>query len=127
MYDAGKSIAGVIIFLILLISPILYNVATGEASYAPDPLIAAEAGDQCIESKDYMRDRHMDLVDNWRNTVVRGGNRIYCATDGKQWDMSLTDTCLGCHTNKSHFCDRCHDYSGVTPSCWDCHNIVEGE
>ena len=35
--------------------------------------------------------------------------------------MSLTNTCLGCHSNKAQFCDQCHNYLEVTPYCWDCH------
>ncbi len=34
----------------------------------------------------------------------------------------LTGTCLtGCHTNKADFCDRCHNYAGVSVYCWECH------
>ena len=29
--------------------------------------------------------------------------------------------CLDCHKNKSNFCDKCHDYMGVKPYCWECH------
>jgi hypothetical protein len=28
---------------------------------------------------------------------------------------------MACHTSKKEFCDRCHDYTSVTPYCWDCH------
>jgi hypothetical protein len=35
--------------------------------------------------------------------------------------MSLTRTCLDCHSNKAEFCDRCHTYMAVDPYCWDCH------
>jgi hypothetical protein len=35
-------------------------------------------------------------------------------------------TCLGCHKNKSEFCDRCHSYSGVDPYCMDCHVLPKG-
>ena len=34
--------------------------------------------------------------------------------------------CVKCHSNKERFCDRCHDYAGVKPTCWNCH-IVPGE
>ncbi len=40
--------------------------------------------------------------------------------------MSLTLTCLECHSNKDKFCDRCHDYLRVSPGCWDCHNVPKG-
>ena len=32
-----------------------------------------------------------------------------------------------CHTDKAEFCDRCHNYAGVNPYCWDCHTVPEGE
>jgi hypothetical protein len=35
--------------------------------------------------------------------------------------MSLSNTCLDCHSNKAEFCDRCHNYASVSPYCWDCH------
>ena len=55
---------------------------------------------------------------------MRNGVRQFHAANGKTFDTSLTKTCLGqCHTNKAEFCDRCHNYSGVSSLyCWDCHN-----
>ena len=72
-----------------------------------------------------MRNSHMDLLNTWRNSVVRENSRDYEATDGKVYRMSLTGTCLGCHTNKKEFCDRCHDYVSVAPDCWNCHVVPE--
>jgi nitrate/TMAO reductase-like tetraheme cytochrome c subunit len=39
--------------------------------------------------------------------------------------MSLSQTCLGCHSNKEKFCDSCHTYSGVKPNCWNCHVVPQ--
>ena len=63
----------------------------------------------------------MQLLDVWRYQVVRVGKRLYTAEDGTEYRMSLQNTCLSCHSNKIDFCDRCHDYAGVTPDCWTCH------
>jgi hypothetical protein len=52
---------------------------------------------------------------------VREHNRKFVAFDGKTYTISLTQTCMKCHTSKAEFCDRCHEYAGVTPYCWDCH------
>ena len=76
---------------------------------------------QCVESAEYMRDSHMVLLDEWRDAVVREGHRTYVSSTGERHEMSLTKTCLGCHTDKSKFCDRCHDFVGEAPYCWDCH------
>ena len=37
--------------------------------------------------------------------------------------MSLSQSCLGCHSNKEQFCDACHNYAGVKPNCWSCHIV----
>jgi hypothetical protein len=48
--------------------------------------------------------------------------RMLTLTDGRQFNMSLSNTCLGCHeAGKKEFCDKCHGYLAVQPSCWDCH------
>jgi hypothetical protein len=122
MYDKGKVVPGLIIFLALVLSPIVYNAMSGGASVAPE--VKYPPGEtQCIESKQYMRENHMQLLIDWRETVVREGNRIYTATDGKEYNMSLTSECMSCHSNKAEFCDRCHDYLKVKPYCWDCHIV----
>ena len=62
----------------------------------------------------------MQLLDDWR-MAVRNGARLHITPDGKRHTMSLTSTCLGCHDNKTEFCDRCHTYAGTAPDCWACH------
>ena len=58
-----------------------------------------------------------------RDDVVRRGDRFYINAHGEQVEKSLSNTCLSCHQNKDKFCDRCHNYMGVEPYCWDCHII----
>ncbi len=72
-----------------------------------------------------MRDSHMKLLIQWRDQVVRENKRLYKGSDEKTHTMSLTNTCLNCHSNKEQFCDQCHNYVGVTPTCWNCHIIPE--
>ena len=80
----------------------------------------------CVLDTEYMRSSHMDLLNTWRDEYVREGLKMHKAPDGKEYIKSLTNTCLKCHQNKSEFCDRCHDYVGVSPYCWDCHVVPEG-
>jgi len=63
----------------------------------------------------------------WRQAVVRRGDLIYVATTGREYKMSFRETCLGCHTSKEAFCDRCHDYSGAVVTCWECHTAPAPE
>ena len=122
MYDAGKIIVGLIIFIGLFTSPIWYDLSSGESSNKPNIVLPVnEDIKECVASTQYMRASHMDLLNEWRDEVVRKGNRIYTSPNGKEFEMSLTKTCTNCHSNKTEFCDRCHDYLGVTPYCWDCH------
>jgi len=121
MYNGGKIIIGIIIFLALLTSPLWYNMASGRADYKPEPKIVTSA-EQCVMPVEYMREAHMDLLNTWRNLVVREKQRIHVSHDGKKYVMSLSNTCMSCHSNKSEFCDACHDFSAVgQPDCWSCH------
>ena len=122
MYDASKIIIGLIIFFCLITFPIWHNAISGKARYAPKLKIVTQEK-ECIEPTRYMRTDHMDLVIDWRESVVRRGTRTYVASNGKKYNMSLTGTCMNCHSNKADFCDQCHNYAGVTPECWDCHNL----
>jgi hypothetical protein len=126
MHNGRIIIAGLVIFLILLTSPIWYSAASGKISYVPEPEIVT-GEEQCIEDVQYMRDNHMEMLEEWRERVVREGERTYVASDNQNYDMSLTGTCLDCHSNKTEFCDRCHDYTGVSPNCWNCHIVPEGD
>jgi hypothetical protein len=125
MYDGWKIIIGLIIFVGIATFPFLYDV--GKASIPPPdpkidtPEIQKMAVKKCVESKSFMRAEHMVMINDWRDSVVRDGNRLYTATDGQHYTMSLQNTCMKCHSNKTKFCDECHNYVGVKPYCWDCH------
>jgi hypothetical protein len=126
LYDGGKILAGLLIFLGLLSIPLWYQF--GKSPAAPPlsldtPQIRSLAQKECIEPADYMRAHHMDLIDLWRKTVVREGFRVYLSSSGREISMSLSQTCLGCHSNKEKFCDACHNFSGVKPNCWNCHVV----
>ena len=77
---------------------------------------------ECVADTAFMRSNHMTLLNDWRFEVVREGKRIYTSNNHKNFDMSLTKTCLNCHSNAAQFCDQCHSYIGVSPYCWDCHS-----
>jgi hypothetical protein len=124
MYNADKIIPGLVIFLAVLTLPFWYN--HGKAATPPQPKIDTPAiqqmrQKQCILPKIDMRSGHMQILNDWRTQVVRNGLRQYTAIDGKQYNMSLQNECMKCHSNKVQFCDQCHNYMAVTPYCWTCH------
>lgn len=97
---------------------------TGKVGYIPEEERITTEAEQGILTVNEERDRHKDLLDDWKKSVVRQGNTIYVASDGQEYKMSLT-TCLKCHPNKPEFCDQCHSYVKVRPNCWNCHNLPE--
>jgi len=127
MHDGGKIIAGLAVFLGLVSFPFWFGAALGGDGKLPEPKLPASLqGKQCVESKEYMRAYHMDLLDKWRDEAVREGLRMHVTEDGRQYDKSLTNTCLKCHESRKDFCQQCHNYVGVDPYCWDCHVETRG-
>ncbi len=122
MYDATKIVAGLAVFVILATSPLWYNVITAEPADKPELQKPPNGATECVEATDYMRASHMQLLDRWRDTVVRDNQRTYVSElSGKEYEMSLQKTCMNCHSNKAEFCDACHNYAAVQPYCWSCH------
>lgn len=122
MHDSKWIIIGLIVLLLLISSPLDYILATGKAGYAPGPEPPAKA-EECIEPKEWMIDNHQHLLNDWRHSVFREDKRTYVASDGEEYEINLM-TCLDCHS-KQQFCDRCHNYVGVEPGCWNCHVAPE--
>ncbi|MCX8034167.1 MAG: sulfate reduction electron transfer complex DsrMKJOP subunit DsrJ [Thermodesulfovibrio sp.] len=126
MYDGWKIIVGLIVFIAFVTLPFTWS--TGKEYLKVEPKIDTpeiqklpEAERKCVESKEFMRKEHMKMLIDWRDAVVRDGKTLYVNSQGKSFNMSLQNTCMQCHTNKSKFCDECHNYVGVKPYCWDCH------
>ena len=119
MFDAGKILLGLLGFAGLVTSPAWIGAIRGPGP--PLDLQRPRDAKECIEPTAFMRSRHMELLDGWRDAVVRDGERVYVASNGRHHQMSLTGTCLGCHAEPDKFCDRCHAHAGVQAFCWDCH------
>ena len=125
MRDRGAILVGLVVFLALVTYPIWSGLISGQSAEAPELVLPAEGG-QCVAETETMRTDHMQMLMEWRDEVVRDDDRIYTTADGRQYYKSLSGTCMTCHANKEQFCDRCHDYVGVTPYCWDCHVAPPG-
>jgi len=121
IYNKKIIIAGIITFFVIITFPFWYNM--GKAAPLPEPKLSdkAKAAKECVRPKEFMKAEHMQLLDVWRDTVTRDAKRIYVNSKGKEFEMSLSNTCLDCHSEKAEFCDKCHNYASVTPYCWDCH------
>ena len=120
MRDRVKIAAGLALFLSVALFPVWQRAASGRAP-RPEPKIA-KPQTQCVAPRAVMRASHMQLLDGWRDGVVRGAARTAHAADGRLLKVSLTGTCLECHANKKEFCDACHTDLAVKPVCFDCHS-----
>ncbi|WP_417910497.1 cytochrome C [Candidatus Electronema sp. PJ] len=121
MYDSGKIIPGLAVFVLLITFPIWYNNLVGNVGAAPInyPNPSQEFDANFPNSRkhppaDEMRATHMNLLQEF-HAAAKGYD---AAKDGQKPTMS----CLGCHGTKEQFCDSCHAYASVkTPDCWTCH------
>lgn len=125
-------ILGILVFLAVVTSPIWINLGNVRAAEGPEvsldtPAIQAMDEKKCIYDTQYMRDNHMEILQDWKVAVVREGNRTLVTPDGDTYEMSLQNTCLECHSNYDEFCLSCHEFSGVEPNCWYCHTNVSTE
>ncbi len=118
MYDRGKIIIGLVVFVLLVTIPFFYN--RGATKAAPELVMPTNAK-SCVLPAAEMRAKHMQLLNVWRDEVVRDGDRSNIVIEGKAYPKSLQLNCMECHTSKVNFCDKCHNYSSVRPYCWDCH------
>ena len=129
MYNGSKIIVGLIVFAGIVTFPFIYNL--GKVNAKPEPKIDTSVIQQlkeknCIESKEFMKANHMQLLNKWRDMVVRNGKRVYVNSKGEKYEISLQNTCLKCHSNKKEFCDECHNYMSVKTHCWNCHLESKG-
>ncbi|HEB69424.1 MAG TPA: cytochrome C [Desulfobulbus sp.] len=119
MYDSGKIIPGLIIFVLFITFPIWYN--HGDAGAVPQPELPKKMK-ECVLPVAEMRSIHMQLLNEWRDKVLRTGDRSFDVKIGdKMYQKSLMNTCMQCHTSRKKFCEKCHTYASVKPYCWDCH------
>jgi hypothetical protein len=120
MQDGGKIIIGLVIFVGFMAFPLWYNA--GQPAYAKPELQKVKDATACVADTEFMLTDHMVLLNEWRDSVVRGKNMLYVSdTLNRSVAMSLQNTCMDCHTSKQEFCDKCHDTLAVSPYCWDCH------
>lgn len=120
MYNKGIIIPGLIVFVLLVTFPFWFN-AFSTAGAVPKPELPPGGEKQCVAPAAEMRASHMVMLNQWRDEVLRNGDRVAVTVGGKEYRKGLQMACMQCHTNKEKFCDSCHTYASVTPYCWDCH------
>ena len=127
MGDKGKILFGLSVFVILVTFPFWSRLAAAGGSDAGRPeLVYPTDATSCVEDTPFMTVNHMNLLNQWRDDLVRKGESEYISSTGETYTKSLTKTCLNCHESRDDFCTRCHDYADVKPTCWECHTTPGG-
>ncbi|THB79140.1 MAG: cytochrome C [Desulfobulbaceae bacterium] len=122
MYNKGTVIAGLAIFVLFVTFPIWFNgLDAGAMPKYTEAEMVPNGEKACVAPADVMRDTHMQLLNEWRDDVLRNSDRVMVKVDGKEYRKGLQIACMECHSNKEKFCDSCHEYAAVQPTCWDCH------
>ena len=107
-------IIGIAVLVVVFTYP-FWNAAFGSPTVPDIPLPPYE------QFRDHTRENHMQVLSDWKTTVVRDGDRLLSTTvDGLFYHTSLQNTCLECH-NIQQFCDACHNFADVSLNCWTCH------
>ena len=119
MYNKGMIISGLVVFVLFVTFPFWFQRL--DAGEQPKPELPPGGEKECVAPAAEMRDTHMQLLNVWRDDVLRNSNRETITVGGKEYIRSLQLACMECHSNKEKFCDTCHDFAAVQPTCWDCH------
>jgi hypothetical protein len=109
--------------LLLLVAALAFAapVLAADSSRVPKPVIEAGKGEQCVESTDFMRRNHMELLKHQRDATTHQGIRTR--------NHSLNG-CIECHASRKNnsvvgsdqnFCQSCHSYAAVKLDCFECH------
>ena len=126
MNDKKVIVAGLVIFLIVVTYPFWSTPLIG--AKVSRPVLEKPVGEtRCVEDKTFMRENHMQMLNEWRTMSVRNGVTEYTSKSyGVKHEISLTKTCLKCHAKRDESCTRCHNYVNAAPTCWNCHNERKG-
>lgn len=107
--------------LALVVLAFAAPVLAADVSRVPKPVIEAGKGEQCVESADFMRRNHMELLKHQRDDTTHKGIRTT--------KYSLKG-CIDCHASRKNnsvlgseqnFCQSCHSYAAVKLDCFECH------
>ncbi|MCL0040158.1 sulfate reduction electron transfer complex DsrMKJOP subunit DsrJ [Thermodesulfovibrionales bacterium] len=130
MYDSGKVIIGIAIFLAFVMFPFYINIGVVVEKPEPcldTPVIQALEIKECVKPAHIMRATHIALLDNWKDLASRYGERLFVTEDKREFDISLQMTCMHCHSNYERFCMECHAFVAIDVGCWECHVVPEKE
>lgn len=119
---------GLALFVLLFALPFWVNLGKNPQQTQPPPILQDAKTMQELAEKlgvkngDEFREKHRQMLSEWKQSVVRDGKRVYVTKDGREVQMSLENL-----ASQPESCSTCHDYAGIKKtSCWDCHAEPKG-
>ena len=88
MYNKGLIVSGLVIFVLLVTFPIWFNGL--DAGPLPKPELPPGGEKECVAPAAEMRDSHMQLLNVWRDDVLRNSNRVTVTVGGVNDKASIT-------------------------------------
>jgi hypothetical protein len=103
----------ILIAVVIVLLPFGLSLAGTVFGGGEEPFLVMpdEKHKACVRDTETMRLRHMYILKEIRDEVIR---------DGIRGDLKL-ETCAECHTSRAEFCDRCHHHVNLEPDCFGCH------
>ncbi len=108
----------VVIFVLIILAPFGYSLVRPvltQGSAADEVFLELPDEGECVRETGYMRFRHMDLLKQTRENIIR---------EGVRGDITLSG-CRECHTYREQFCNRCHNAVTLKLDCFGCHYYPE--
>ncbi len=108
----------VVAFVLIILAPFGYSLVRPvftQGSATDQVFLDIPDEGECVRATEYMRFRHMDLLKQTREDVIRSGIRE---------DVTLSG-CRECHTYREQFCNKCHDAVTLSVDCFGCHYYPE--
>ena len=108
----------VLVFVLVILAPFGYSMVRPVLTQGTEPgevFLDIPNEGECVREVEYMRFRHMDLLKETREEVIRGGVRGEITLSG----------CRDCHTYREQFCNKCHDAVTLKLDCFGCHYYPE--
>jgi hypothetical protein len=88
MSDRSKILIGLAVFVILITFPFWGRLLSAEGAAAARPELVypdPAKGPSCVEDTPYMTSNHMDLLNRWRDDLVRDGITEWVSSSGKTY------------------------------------------
>ena len=104
---------GLILFVLLFTFPVLMNLGKSVAKTQPPAMLQDQKAMQELADKlgvkniDEFRERHKQVLAEWKDIVVRDGKRVYVTKDGREIPISLQNL-----ASQPQYCSDCHDMRG---------------